>query len=315
MKLFSFKILPICVFFIMLLNPESVFQGASLGILLWFQTVLPTLLPFVLISGLLIQTNALFYLSCFFGPALSKIFGTSPHAAFPIIAGFLCGYPMGAKTTADLVKMNYLSTREGCYLLSFCNNTSPAFLMNFVILQNLGLQEFVIPSILLVSGSCILCSFLFRPFYRDRSDKKNEGISSMQTLKPLSRKWNFSIVDNCIMDSFETVTKVGGYIMIFSIILQFFARLFPDSVLWTLGVLPSLELTNGVVLLAQSSLALPVKLSSLLALSAFGGFCAIAQTSCMLNGTKIPIFPYIIEKLVTAAVTSLMTYLYCMFLL
>lgn len=314
MKSLSLKILLIFVFFLMLLNPESVFQGASLGILLWFQTVLPTLLPFVIISGLLIQTNALFYLSSMFGPALSKVFGTSPHAAFPIMAGFLCGYPMGAKTTADLVKMDYLSTREGCYLLSFCNNTSPAFLMNFVILQNLGRQELVIPSIFLVSGSCILCSFLFRPFYRKNRGQKEDATSSFH-LSSTSRKWNFAIVDTCIMDSFETVTKVGGYIMIFSIILQFFARWFPHSSFWTLVVLPSLELTNGVVLLAQSRLDLALKLAALLSLSAFGGFCAIAQTSCMLNGTKIPILPYIIQKLVTAAVTSLMTFLYCMFLL
>ena len=89
----------ILFFLIMLLCPQEVFFGASKGLLLWFQTVLPTLLPFMILSGLLISTNSIVYLDRIFGPFFRRLFRTSENASFAIIAGFLCGYPMGAKVT------------------------------------------------------------------------------------------------------------------------------------------------------------------------------------------------------------------------
>ena len=66
----------ILFFLIMLLCPQEVFFGASKGLLLWFQTVLPTLLPFMILSGLLISTNSIVYLDRIFGPLFSQ---TLPH--------------------------------------------------------------------------------------------------------------------------------------------------------------------------------------------------------------------------------------------
>lgn len=98
----------ILFFLIMLLCPQEVFFGASKGLLLWFQTVLPTLLPFMILSGLLISTNSIVYLDRIFGPLFCRLFRTSENASFAIIAGFLCGYPMGAKVTADLLRQEQI---------------------------------------------------------------------------------------------------------------------------------------------------------------------------------------------------------------
>ena len=47
-----------------------------------------------------------------------------------------------------------------------------------------------------------------------------------------------------------------------------------------------------------------------LALTSFGGWCSVAQTRSMVQGTRLPITPYIIEKLITTLVTSLLAYTY-----
>lgn len=57
----------VLIFFLMLIRPQEVFLGTKAGLLLWFETVLPTLLPFILISNLLIRTNAFSYLTFFWG--------------------------------------------------------------------------------------------------------------------------------------------------------------------------------------------------------------------------------------------------------
>lgn len=98
-------ILWVILFFIsMLAFPQATFQGASFGVLLWFRTVLPTLLPFLIISNLLIHTGAIHMISKILAPILCRLFRVSPYGAFVILIGFLCGCPMGGKTAADLLK-------------------------------------------------------------------------------------------------------------------------------------------------------------------------------------------------------------------
>ena len=99
----------ICFAF-MLLFPKDVFNGASKGLLLWFHTVFPTLFPFLIITNLLMSTNCIRLIARLFGPLLNKIFRVSPNGSFAIIAGFLCGYPMGAKISADLTHTCLLYT-------------------------------------------------------------------------------------------------------------------------------------------------------------------------------------------------------------
>ena len=91
-------------FCLMLLYPKTVFLGASEGLLLWFQTVLPTLLPYMILNNLMIHTSALQWICRVAAPVLCRIFATSYYGSFAVLSGFLCGYPIGAKTTSDLLK-------------------------------------------------------------------------------------------------------------------------------------------------------------------------------------------------------------------
>ena len=118
------------VFLAMLAFPGQVFDGACDGLLLWFRTVLPTLLPFLILSNLLIRTGGVHILAGVLGPCIRHLFHVSDHGSFAVLTGFLCGYPMGAKTTSELVLSGDISEKEGAYLLSFCNNASPMFIMN-----------------------------------------------------------------------------------------------------------------------------------------------------------------------------------------
>lgn len=47
-----------------------------------------------------------------------------------------------------------------------------------------------------------------------------------------------------------------------------------------------------------------------LSLTAFGGVCSIAQTNCMLEGTGLSIFPYFLQKLITAILCGMLSALF-----
>ena len=184
--------------------------------------------------------------SCF-----SEIFRISTDGSFVVLAGFLCGYPMGAKVTSDLILAGRITKSEGSYLLSFCNNTSPMFIISYVIWQNLYDQTLLFPSLLILFASPILCSFVFRNIYKKNLPAKTAGKTSISS----RIHFNFEIVDTCIMDGFETITKVGGYILLFSVLLSLLQMLPVKSALISNICLPILEITNGIPMLSKNILS------------------------------------------------------------
>ena len=302
MKKFVSLFIIIGFFAIMLIFPRQTFEGASNGLLLWFQIVLPTLLPFIILSNLLIHTNAVTYISSITKPFLQKLFRVSDYGCYAIFVGFLCGYPMGAKVVADLIQTEKISEKEGQYLLSFCNNTSPMFIISFIVMQNFKNESLLLGTLVILYFAPVLCSFLFRRFYKYQKEMKTVPTSINNF------HLNFNIIDTCIMNGFETITKVGGYIILFSILFAMGKQL---PLMW---FLPTLEISCGISYITSLAIPLATVFPYVLALTSFGGFCAITQTNSMIQESQLSILPYIIQKLITALVTSLLAIVYIQFI-
>lgn len=291
----------VILFVSMLISPRAVFSGALEGLLLWFQIILPTLFPFILITNLLIQTGSALYISNALGGILCRIFKVSKNGSFAVIAGFLCGYPMGSKAAADLICQGYITEQEGRYLLSFCNNASPVFILNFIVWKTLGRKEYLLPSLVILLGTPILMSFVFRRFYL----KGQKKFPDLKQERASRERWNFDLADTCMMDSIETITKVGGYIVLFSVLVSL-VQSAPFQTGAVNALLPFLEVTNGISLIGKASLSFTVLYPAIMGITAFGGFCAAAQTQCMLRNTSLGTGPYIAQKLATGMVASLL---------
>lgn len=302
------KLLTISVFILMLFFPKLVFAGAKEGLLLWFNSALPTLLPFMILSNLLIKTHSADWVVRVTGPLFRHIFHISDYGSFAAVTGFLCGYPMGSKVTSDLLTEGKISLTEAQYLLSFCNNASPGFIISYIVLQNLKQEQLLVPSLVILTVSPILASFLFRPFYSPckRKVKSPSAVSMINNSTPAGG----SLIDICIMNGFEMITKVGGYIMLFSILISLAKATNISNGLFTNLFLPSMELTSGIALLSNGTLSSSATFFMCMVCTSFGGWCALAQTKCMIAGTGLSIKPYIIQKLITAAVTSLLCLFY-----
>ena len=307
MKNHFFQFFLILCFFVMLSFPSEVFEGAKSGLLLWFLTVLPTLFPFLLISRLLLDSCACSLLNKLLAPVISRLFGISAQGSFAFIVGFLCGYPMGAKITADLFHARQISKAEASYLLSFCNNTSPAFLIHYIVLGYFQNPRLIFPSVLILYGTPILLTFFFR-IKKHFASSNTTDITSPFTISKIPS----CSLDFCLMDSSEAIVKIGGYIILFSVILNLLQKLPISHPFYQLFLLPSLELTNGCALLNKTITAqtIPIYYSLCMGHTAFGGWCALFQTGSMINGSGLSLNSYARKKLVTALVTSLFAYLY-----
>ena len=298
--------IPILIlFFSMLSFPQTVFTGASYGLVLWFRHVLPTLLPYMILINVLICTPALHWICRITSTFLCPLLGTSYYGTFAVLTGFLCGYPMGAKTTSDLLNVNKISRSEASYLLSFCNNTSPAFILSYVVAQNMKERNLCIPFFLILTFTPLMLSFIFRLFYRLPESSCSFPQVTPGSFSNPSESISNSFLDRCILNAFESVTKVGGYMMMFSVLIQLLASVLPNTI-FSLLLYSSLEISTGIRLLFSSALYTTEKIILCAFLTSFGGWCCIAQTYSMTSSSQLPILPYITAKLVTALVTSLL---------
>lgn len=298
--------IPILIlFFSMLSFPQTVFTGASYGLVLWFRHVLPTLLPYMILINVLICTPALHWICRITSTFLCPLLGTSYYGTFAVLTGFLCGYPMGAKTTSDLLNVNKISRLEASYLLSFCNNTSPAFILSYVVAQNMKERNLCIPFFLILTFTPLMLSFIFRLFYRLPESSCSFPQVTPGSFSNPSESISDSFLDRCILNAFESVTKVGGYMMMFSVLIQLLASVLPNTI-FSLLLYSSLEISTGIRLIFSSALYTTEKIILCAFLTSFGGWCCIAQTYSMISSSQLPILPYITAKLVTALVTSLL---------
>mgnify|MGYP005760153329 FL=1 len=306
MKHFPAGIFVTALFAAMLIFPQAVFSGAEEGLLLWFQIIFPTLFPFLVVTSLLLSSGGLNLITRLFGGLFRRIFRVTQNGAFAVLAGFLCGYPMGAKVTADLLRAEKISDREARYLISFCNNTSPVFIINFIVWKTFGDERLMLPTLLILIGSPVLMSFIFRRIYLKGRHPFPEPSAA---LKEKKTRFDFSVLDSCMMNSFEAIVKVGGYIILFSVLLSLLEELSGQKSI-LMAAAPALEVTNGILLLSSSVSDPGLRYAAVLGLTSFGGLCSAAQTQCMLEGTGLSVIPYIIQKLTTAAAASLLSFIY-----
>ena len=104
MKRFFFFLSVIAMLLFLLFYPKEAFQASADGLRLWFFTVLPTLLPFLILSDALIHAGKIPAFFHHFSRFFSWSLGLSLYGTYAFALGLFCGYPLGARLTADLLK-------------------------------------------------------------------------------------------------------------------------------------------------------------------------------------------------------------------
>lgn len=303
-KKFTLFIILIFCFYILLYPAEAVTASAN-GLVLWYNKVLPSLLPFSILSNILISSNLLTYITGFLSSLLKHILPVSENGCFVLFSGFFFGFPMGSKNCAELLKQEKISPYEAEVLFIITNNISPVFINSYILYQQLKMpQLFAFSILILYLPPIILADILLQ--------KKK---SSIHTKKAASRsKMNFQIIDAGIMNGFETLARIGGYIMLFSI-LSSLVTLLPVSNTVKTFVIGFLEITNGISNLATTTLPSNIKFILAMMFTSFGGICGLAQTSSMVNGTTLSMKKYICYKLLLTAISTFAAVILTMFLL
>jgi sporulation integral membrane protein YlbJ len=310
------RILVRCGLFLFLIliitQPICALSGAKIGLLLWFNTVLPTLLPFIILSNFIIRFQVTDYICKIFSPVFKRIFRISDIGCYPIIIGILSGYPMGAKTCSDLIKEGLLDREEGQYIMILVGNASFIFLTSFLSVSSLAIPERKYQLLALIYLSSIISATLYRIISHNRSKKtkniSDENVSITEYIEqtPLS----MTTVDHCILDGFTTITKVGGYIIMFSVLTQILSGILTSFGIAKFLLLGSLEITTGIYLVSSSVIELAKKIVLTITITSFGGFSSLAQVGSVIENSGLSLKTYLHYKLINSFVAFLLSIVY-----
>ena len=122
---------------------------------------------------------------------------------------------------------------------------------------------------------------------------------------------NFKIIDTGIMNGFETLTKLGGYIMLFSMFASICKGIrLPSSVYSILVGL--IELTNGIASLNPDTMHPACCYVTALSVTAFGGLSGLAQTFSMTKECSFSKKRYLCYRVLLTLMTGLSACAYCL---
>lgn len=300
---------------LLLLFPNLCLQAAQNGLLLWFNKVLPSLLPFIIFINILVPLDGLHSFISWCTPLSRRLWHLPGESLFAFIMGLIAGYPMGAKVVKSLYLENRLTKIEAERTLCFCNNCGPLFMIGTIGTAMLSQTELGYFLFFIHLISALIMSFFITHNLPSSSDRPhNKQITS-------SPPSFFKLLNLGVMNAMDTIVCVGGYIIFFSVLLALltqtpFAHYLlshlsssPHHTTIMTGILSSiLELSNGAYALSQ----LPISIYSLALLSAatgFGGICVYFQALFVLEDTPFDVKPFFISKCIQGFLSFALTLL------
>ncbi|WP_349948204.1 nucleoside recognition protein [Lacrimispora sp. BS-2] len=291
MKKSFFRLLSVAALVLLLLFPAIAFEGARNGLVLWGSVVVPTLLPFMICSNVIVALNAIHILIFPVRRILHRFFCLSDAGSYTLISGLLCGYPMGARTCSDFMDHKRISEKEGKYLLAICNHPSPMFLLGYAA----GGLPPSVPAWLLLA-----CVYL--PIFPvSIAARSCYGINGPAQSLPITRESPKSF-DDSLIDSCEVMVKIGGYIMLFSILALYITTIPIDLPQYKALILGFVEITTGIKAVSQAFSGMSGGLW-IGAVTAFGGLSGIFQTKSVIKNAGLSIRHYVAWKVLHSFLT------------
>jgi len=303
---------------LIIFNPSEIMIAARGGAILWFNNVLPSLLPFMIGTNLMLRLGVVNFIGALLEPVMKPLFGVSGRGAFAFAMGAISGYPIGAQVCATLREGEEISQVETQRLLSFVNNSGPLFIIGAVGAGMFGDEQvgyFILTTTL--TGS-ILSGMLFKFYGREKGEKEKNKKIKLTRRVAASRDPFGKILSESIMKSLESLLMIAGFIILFSVLLKILELvgviITLATLLCTLGVPGGeelisaaiygfFEITNGASRLAEHGVS---KSSVILcaALVSFGGMSIFSQSVAFLSKTDVKPSVFFAAKLLNAAITT-----------
>ena len=236
-------IISLIVLILIVIFPNICINAASFSLALWFQIVIPSLLPFFIGTAILSETGVIRLLGAFFEPAMRILFRLPGESAFVFITSAISGYPTGAKISAELYQEKKMDLSAAQRTVCITSIGGPLFILGTVAygLLQLGSAGFYI----LFSHylGAFMSGLLISLFFRKQKIEKTGYIAGVKNAcrtfagEKLAKSIG-EILERAVMKSIGTILLIGGMMVLFNVMI---------SLLQTLGVMQGLSALLGLL--------------------------------------------------------------------
>lgn len=319
-KNFVFASMFTILFVILLIHAQDTKHYAFTGLNIWYQHMLPALLPFMILSGLMIDLKLDGYIIKPFKFVIRPLFQISDAGIYTLFMGFLCGFPMGAKIAAMEYKEGNISQKEAEYLLCFCNNFGPAYFFSFIC-NNIYSQKLMLSGLFVLYGLPLLYGLILRHSIYKNEDfcSQNDIRNNKKSKMGISIKNLITYTNSNIIKSLSQIGLLGGYMilcnMLMSAVTVFINHLpsliTPDSTkrLETFFYCV-LEISGGILSLKSLNLSETVSFITAHAALAFNGLSCHLQTFHLISDCPFSRKKYMLHKMILCSITCILLFIF-----
>lgn len=307
----------------MVLRPGSVYEGASTGLYLWWQVVLPSLLPFFIVSELLLNLGFVHLLGLLLEPVMRPVFRLPGAASLGVAIGYTSGYPIGAMIGARLRQEGLCTREEAEHLVAFTNNASPLFLLVAVAVGFFG-QPALGPLLAAAHYAANLTLGLLWGWSRACLGSDSGSISVRPAGFPAPQKPAppGQLLVEAVRRALDGLLAIGGFMALCGVAISLLTAagaldLLEGALRWVflpLGVdqalLPALaagllELSIGTRLVTQAPVPLEQQLMAVAFITGWGGLSVHLQAAAFLHPAGLRLWPFTLARLLHGYLAAL----------
>jgi sporulation integral membrane protein YlbJ len=299
--------------------PKESIAAAQSGLTLCLNVIIPSLFPFFVLSTLIVQLGLARYFGRVLEPVMRPLFNVGGACSTAFVLGFIGGYPVGAKTVIALYENGSCTKAEAERLLSFCNNSGPAFILGVVGAGVFSSSAIGLLLYLTHTLASICVGLIFR--YWGRSNKK-DNTARLPAPPPL--RFTPAFVES-VKSAFQTTINICGFVIFFTIFIKllFLSGLLPliasgigaifspfgfDKA-WAERLLTGLiELTSGVWTLQGAASELSRSVAMAAFMLGWAGLSIHCQVLSFIGDSGLSVRTYIYGKVLQGCVSAVFAY-------
>ncbi len=296
MKKLIYLILFTLIIFLVLINSYDIMDSIRFSFSLCVNNLFPSIIPFMLLSNILINYDFVTELSDILGNIMNKVFKVNKNCSFALIMSILSGTPSNSKYIKDLYSNNLITLKDVKKCLNFCHFTNPIFILGTIGYTFLGNKKL---------GLIILISHFISSLIIGLFNKKDNFIDNK--INNNNSKKNFiNVLKDSINSTIDTLLLILGIITTTIIITSIISNLIHinENYKFIYGLL---EITQGLKYLSLSSLNINLKTIIASFIISFGGLSIHAQVFSILDNKKIRYLPYLISRLIHGIISIIIT--------
>lgn len=285
-------------------------EYAFLGLSVWFEQMIPSLLPFMILSTMLVRLNLDEVLIKPVKGILKAVYRISDGGVYVLVMGFLCGFPMGAKTAVMEYEAGKITKKEAEFLLAFTNNIGPAYFLSFVygnIYPPVPLWKglLFIYALPLLYGIVLRCSV-----YRELPVGKQPSEKNVCGKAPASTASFLSVMDESINSGLSQIAMLGGYMIVCNLLVIIPKILFASNPCLCAFCHNLLEVSGGLLSIKNLRLSPDAAFACAHVSLAFTGLSCHLQTFHLLGHSGLSGQKYMLHKLILCSITGIILYIF-----